>query len=85
MFLAKHLYSRTDLFYPLRFDHMDTVSNFAVPLVCRSERIRDEFVRRCDGIVEIRPIVGGDMTNQPFFQNMFAVMVIGKFERSPYS
>ena len=47
---------------------MDTVSNFAVPLVCRSERIRDEFVRRCDGIVEIRPIVGGDMTNQPFFQ-----------------
>lgn len=68
LFLAKHLYSRTDLFYPLRFDHMDTVSNFAVPLVCRSERIRDEFVRRCDGIVEIRPIVGGDMTNQPFFQ-----------------
>lgn len=68
LFLAKYLYSRTDLFYPLRFDHLDVVSNFAVPLVCRSERIRDALVRRSDGVVEIRPIVGGDMTNQPFFQ-----------------
>jgi CDP-6-deoxy-D-xylo-4-hexulose-3-dehydrase len=24
-------------------------------------------VRKCDGKVELRPIVGGDMTKQPFF------------------
>lgn len=68
LFLAKHLYTRTDRYYPIRYNHLDTVSNFAVPLVCRSQQIRDELVRRCDGVVEIRPIVGGDMTNQPFFQ-----------------
>lgn len=68
LFLAKHLYARTDRYYPIRYNHLDTVSNFAVPLVCRSQQIRDELVRRCDGVVEIRPIVGGDMTNQPFFQ-----------------
>lgn len=68
LYLARKLYSRTDRYYPIRYSHLDTVSNMAVPLVCRSERIRDELVKRCDGVVEIRPIVGGDMTNQPFFQ-----------------
>lgn len=64
--LAK-LYELSDLFYPLRFDHMDVVSNFAVPLVCRTTKIRNKYVKSCDGLVEIRPIVGGDMTYQPFF------------------
>ncbi|MDO8452005.1 MAG: aminotransferase class V-fold PLP-dependent enzyme [bacterium] len=68
LYLAKRLYARADRYYPIRFDHMDTVSNFAVPLVCRSQVLRDELVKRCDNLVEIRPIVGGDMTIQPFFQ-----------------
>jgi CDP-6-deoxy-D-xylo-4-hexulose-3-dehydrase len=72
MVFAKKLYSRTDLFYPIRFNHIDTVSNFAVPLVCRSRTIRDRLVEVCDGKVEIRPIVGGDMTRQPFFHKYFA-------------
>jgi CDP-6-deoxy-D-xylo-4-hexulose-3-dehydrase len=70
--IAKALYSRTDLFYPIRFDHIDTVSNFAVPVVCRSRKIRDRLVEACDGKLEIRPIVGGDMTQQPFFHKYFA-------------
>ncbi len=68
LYLAKRLYARTDRYYPIRYAHLDTISNFAVPLVCRSQKIRDELVARCDGKVEIRPIVGGDMTRQPFFQ-----------------
>lgn len=66
--MAKPIYARSDLYYPIRFDHLDVVSNFAVPVVCRSRRIRDTLIRRCDGKVEIRPVVGGDMTTQPFFQ-----------------
>lgn len=66
--VARRLYARTDRYYTIRFNHLDTVSNFAVPLVCRSQNIRDSLVRRCNGVVEIRPIVGGDMTNQPFFR-----------------
>ncbi len=64
---AKAIYSQTDKYYPLRYDHLDFVSNFAVPVVCKTEEIRDELVKKCAGKVEIRPIVGGDMTRQPFF------------------
>jgi CDP-4-dehydro-6-deoxyglucose reductase, E1 len=65
---AEAIYAQTDRYYPIRFDHIDFVSNFAVPVVCKSVEIRDELVKRCAGKVEIRPIVGGDMTQQPFFQ-----------------
>lgn len=64
---AEAIYGQSDLFYPVKFDHLDIVSNFAVPVVCKSQEIRDRLVEECDGIVELRPIVGGDMTKQPFF------------------
>lgn len=67
LFMAKQIYKRTDLFYPIRYDHIDTISNFAVPVICKSRAIRDALVAVCDGLVEIRPVVGGDMTKQPFF------------------
>ncbi len=66
--IAKAIYSRQDLYYPIRYNHIDVLSNFAVPIVCRSQKIRDALVAVCDGVVEIRPVVGGDMTNQPFFK-----------------
>jgi len=65
--LADKIYKQTDRYYPIRFDHIDFISNFAFPVVCRSQAIRDELVEKCNGIVELRPIVGGDMTRQPFF------------------
>lgn len=65
--LAKKIFVQTDKYYPLRYNHLDIVSNFAVPIICKSQKLRDELVKKCDGIVEIRPIVGGDMTKQPFY------------------
>ena len=65
--MAAPIYAQTDRYFPIRYDHIDVVSNFAVPVICRSGKIRDELVTRCDGKVEIRPVVGGDMTSQPFF------------------
>lgn len=64
--LASKIYKNKD-YYPLRFEHMDFVSNFAVPIVCRTQKKRDELVKKCNRKVEIRPIVGGDMTQQPFY------------------
>lgn len=64
---ANAIYANINKYYPVRYDHIDVLSNFAVPIVCRSQKIRDELVKKCDGIVEIRPIVGGDMTKQPFY------------------
>lgn len=63
---AKKLYSNSN-YYPIRYDHIDLISNFAVPIICKTSKIRDELVEKCNGKVEIRPIVGGDMTQQPFF------------------
>jgi len=65
--LASEIYKLTDKFYSIKFNHMDFHSNFAVPVICTSTHIRDELVKRCEGKIEIRPIVGGDMTQQPFF------------------
>lgn len=64
---ADKIYSQTDRFYPVRYDHLDLASNFAVPIICKTKEVRDELVKKCSGKVEIRPIVGGDMTKQPFF------------------
>jgi len=69
--LAKVIYTQTSRFYPLKYEHIDFVSNFAFPVVCKTKAIRDELVKRCEGVLEIRPIVGGDMTAQPFFQKYF--------------
>lgn len=65
--IARVLYKQTDRFYPVRYDHIDLISNFAVPVICKSREIRDELVAKCDGKIELRPVVGGDMTKQPFF------------------
>lgn len=66
--LAGPIYSRTDKYYPIQYDHIDRLSNFAFPVICRSRAIRDELVERCTDKVEIRPVVGGDMQMQPFFR-----------------
>ncbi|MFZ2025196.1 MAG: DegT/DnrJ/EryC1/StrS aminotransferase family protein [Microgenomates group bacterium] len=73
MMFAKAIYSMTDRYFPMRYDHIDVVSNFAVPVVCRTKAIRDALVKKCDGVVEIRPIVGGDMTKQPFYKKYVKV------------
>ena len=65
--IAGKIYRQTDKYYPVRYDHMDFLSNFAVPVICKSTAIRDKLVEKCIGKVEIRPVVGGDMTQQPFF------------------
>lgn len=68
LFLAKHIYKKKDSYYPVKFDHIQFLSNFAVPIVCKTKKERDELVAKCNGKVEIRPIVGGDMTQQPFYK-----------------
>jgi len=67
-YMASAIFKSEDRFLPLKFDHLDVVSNFALPVVCRTGKIREELVRRCIGKVEIRPIVGGNILQQPFFK-----------------
>jgi CDP-6-deoxy-D-xylo-4-hexulose-3-dehydrase len=65
---AEAIYVNSDKYFPVKYDHIDFVSNFAVPVICKSVEIRDSLVEKCNNIVEIRPVVGGDMTRQPFFK-----------------
>lgn len=54
---------------PVAVDHLETISNFAYPVICRDSEaalgLRQRFV---EAQVEIRPIVGGNMAAQPFFK-----------------
>lgn len=65
--MAVPIYKQTEKFYPLRYDHIEFLSNFAVPVICKTQKIRDELVEKCAGKIEIRPIVAGDIVMQPFF------------------
>ena len=66
--IAGRVYKRQDLYFPVKYSHMDIISNFAFPLICRSKAIRDNLVKKCRDEVEIRPIVGGDISSQPFYK-----------------
>ncbi|MEK7572823.1 MAG: aminotransferase class V-fold PLP-dependent enzyme [Patescibacteria group bacterium] len=66
--MALPIYKEEDKYYPIKYDHIDFLSNFAVPIICKSKKIRDGLVEKCKDKIEIRPIVGGDMVLQPFFK-----------------
>lgn len=49
--------------------HMDTVSNFAMPVVCRTEELAQKYRAEFESAgVEIRPVIAGDITRQPFYR-----------------
>lgn len=66
LLLSKGIFTNPDI-VPVRSDHIEFLSNFAFPVVFKSQKLRDQYVKRCENKVEIRPIVGGDITQQPFF------------------
>ena len=54
---------------PLHVQHMDCISNFAMPVVCKDKEVLEKYKKRFeDNRVEIRPIIAGDMTQQPFYR-----------------
>jgi CDP-6-deoxy-D-xylo-4-hexulose-3-dehydrase len=74
--LYQYVLSQNDDFQQMKFSHMDLVSNFAMPVICRNkeafEKYRDRFMA---GNVEIRPIVAGNIAQQPFFKKYVKEMV----------
>ena len=69
--LSESIRSNCD-FIPQEVGHMDIVSNFAVPVICRSAAIADGYKSKFnDAGVEIRPVIAGNMTRQPFYRKYF--------------
>ncbi len=68
LIFSSSLYEQQDRYYKIEHDHIEFLSNFAVPLICKSKKMRDYFAQKCKDKIEIRPIVGGDITQQPFYK-----------------
>lgn len=58
-----------DDFYQYNLDHMDVVSNFSMPVVCKTPELAEKYKKKFqDADVEIRPVIAGNMTKQPFYK-----------------
>ena len=58
-----------DDFYKYDLKHMDVISNFAMPIICQTEELAKKYRERFQKAeVEIRPIIAGNMTRQPFYK-----------------
>lgn len=56
-------------FIPLNRSHINLLSNFALPMLCRTPELRDHYLGQFSGAgIEIRPIIAGNMAKQPFFR-----------------
>lgn len=67
--LARAIHSRSDLYYPIATGHIEVISNFAFPLITRSRDIQKIIRKRSDGKVEVRPLIAGNITRQPFYKS----------------
>jgi len=64
-----HVVKENNSFLPFSFEHMDLVSNFAYPIICKTKDVFNYYVDKfISNGVEIRPIVGGNMLAQPFYK-----------------
>jgi CDP-6-deoxy-D-xylo-4-hexulose-3-dehydrase len=73
--LEKLIIQNDDL-VPLKHDHINTLSTFAFPVVCKTPQLRNQYLARFAGAgIEIRPMIAGNMQRQPFY---------GKYVRKSY-
>lgn len=48
--------------------HLSVISNFSFPIVCKTPELREKYMAQFSGAgVEIRPMIAGNIQNQPFY------------------
>lgn len=61
-----------DDFFQLKYDHLDIVSDFSVPVICKSKEIFEKYLQKfSDAWVEVRPIVWWDLTQSIFWKKLY--------------
>jgi len=56
-------------FIPLSHEHITRLSNFSYPVVCKDSETREHYIRQFSGAgIELRPLIAGNMTRQPYFK-----------------
>ena len=49
--------------------HIKLLSNFAFPIICKTPAIREKYFAQFSGAgIEIRPMIAGNIQNQPFYR-----------------
>ncbi len=62
--------SKPNDYHALHVDHIETVSNFSMPVITKSPEILRNVTKRFESAgVEIRPVIAGDITQHPFWTN----------------
>lgn len=54
--------------YHYETDHMDKFASFSFPIVAKTKELREKLLNKLEDLFETRPIVGGNITTQPFFK-----------------
>ena len=63
------VYKKNSDFIMLNIKNMNLISNFAFPIICKNKKIFKKYVNKFKKLnVEIRPIIAGNITKQPFFK-----------------
>ena len=65
--MAEAIYKNSE-YFALKYDHIDFLCGFALPIICRSKKILNKIIEKSKNKIEVRPIVGGDITEQPFYK-----------------
>jgi CDP-6-deoxy-D-xylo-4-hexulose-3-dehydrase len=67
-FLEKEVINNSDLI-TLDHSHLSLLSSFAFPIVCKNPALRNKYFSQFSGAgVEIRPLIAGNIQNQPFYK-----------------
>ncbi|KKQ53248.1 MAG: DegT/DnrJ/EryC1/StrS aminotransferase [Microgenomates group bacterium GW2011_GWC1_38_12] len=67
--LFQSIVGQNDDFVPLDLSHMDLISNFAMPIICKNKKTVEKYKKRfINHGVEIRPIIAGNIEMQPFYK-----------------
>ena len=58
-----------ELLSALQLDHMDVISSFAIPVICKDRKTMEQYRQKfAEAGVEIRPIISGNITQQPIYK-----------------
>lgn len=67
--IFQEVISKNDDLFTLNMEHMDLVSNFAMPVIIKDAQALKKYMKKfIEKEIEIRPVIAGNITEQPFFK-----------------
>ena len=71
----EHEIANNDELLYVKRDHISEVSPFGFIILCKTPELREKYIQRfIDADIEIRPVIAGNMQNQPFYKNYVSEM-----------